>query len=233
LTWYLLPWDYDGTFKFGIAESEHKAPLSLRGIQRLTAIVLHRRYFSNPENLAKLTTKMDALMATTFTKANVNRTVDQYLPVMQSTLGRLPDVGLLDMEPNQLKTYIHSFYDEIKSNYDEYQTTLSYPTPVFTVTPVRNVDGTTTFAWETSVDFDGDLVKYSVRLAKDPGMKQIVFSQNNLTSTNYTYTGTIKGTYYLEVRITDSTGKVQYSLDMYDDVITGIHYFGIRQVKFE
>jgi spore coat protein H len=233
LTWYLLPWDYDGTFKFGIADSNHKAPLSLQGVQRLTAIVLHRRYFSNIENLAKLTAKLDDLMATTFTKANVNRTVEQYLPVMQATLGRLPDVGLLGMEPNQLKTYIHGFYDEIKSNYDDYLTTLSYPTPVFTGTPVKNTDGTTTFSWETSLDFDADLVKYSVRLAKDPAMKQVVFSQKNLVTTNYTYSGTLKGTYYLEVRITDSTGKVQYSLDVFDDAITGIQYFGIRQVKFE
>lgn len=233
LTWYLLPWDYDGTFKFGIADSDHKAPLSLRGVQRLTAITLHRRYFSSPVNIAKLTVKLDALLATTFSKANVNRTVEQYLPVMQATLGRLPDVGLLGMEPNQLKTYIHGFYDEIKSNYDDYLTTLKYPSPVFTVTPVKNTDGTTTFAWETSTDFEGDLVKYSIRLAKDPAMKQLIFSQNNLVSANYTHNGTLKGTYYLEVKVTDSSGNVQISLDMFDDVISGIHYFGVRQLKFE
>lgn len=233
LTWYFLPWDYDGTFKFGIAESEHKAPTPMQGIQRLTAITLHRRYFSNPQNLEKLTDRMDELLATTFSKANVIKTVDQYWPVMQATLGKVPDVGLLGMEPNQLRSYIHGFYDEIKSNYDDYKLALKYPTPIFTATPVKNTDGSVTFAWETSVDFDGDLLTYSVRLAKDPGMTQIIFSQKNLVDTTWTYTGTLKGTYYLEVRITDSQGNTQYSLDTYESPLTGTHYFGIRQVRFE
>jgi len=233
LTWYLLPWDYDGTFKFGIAESSRKAPDSMQGIQRLTAILLHRRYFLKTENIDKLTKKLDDLLASTFSKANVNKTVDQYLPVMQATLGRLPDVGLLGMEPNQLKTYIHSFYDEIKSNYDDYLSALKYPTPVFTATPIKNADETTTFAWETSTDFDGDLIKYSIRLAKDPAMKQIIFSQQNLVVTNYTYTGTLKGTYYLEVRSIDSKGNNQYSLDTYKNPFTQVFHFGIRQLIFE
>jgi spore coat protein H len=233
LTWYFLPWDYDGTFKFGIADSEHKAPTPLQGIQRLTAIVLHRRYFSNPQNLEKLTARMDELLATTFSKTNVIKTVDQYWPVMQETLGKVPDVGLLRMEPNQLRAYIHGFYDEIRSNYDDYQTTLKYPTPVFTATPVKNTDGTVTFAWESSVDFNGDLITYSVRLAKDPSMTQIIFSQKNLVDTTWTYTGTLNGTYYLEVRITDSQGNTQYSLDTYESPLTGTHYFGVRQVIFE
>lgn len=233
LTWYLLPWDYDGTFKFGVADSDHKAPTPLQGIQRLTAIVLHRRYFSNPQNLTKLTAKMDELLSTTFSESNVIKTVESYWPVMQSTLGKWPDVGLLGMEPNQLRAYIHGFDDEIRSNYKDYLDTLKYPTPVFTATPVKNNDGSTTFAWETSMDFDGDLVTYSIRLAKDPGMKNVIFSHKSLIETSFTYSNALKGTYYLEVRITDSQGNTQYSLDMYDDVISGNHYFGVRQVNLD
>lgn len=233
MTWYLLPWDYDGTFKFGIADSGHKAPLPMQGIQRLTAIVLHRRYFSNPQNLNKLTAKMDELLAGPFSEANVLKTVEAYWPVMQATLGKWPDVGLIDMEPNQLRSYIRGYDDEIRTNYTEYLNALKFPTPIFTATPVKNNDGSTTFAWETSTDFDGDLITYSVRLAKDPGMKKVIFSQKNLVNTSFTYTGALKGTYYLEVRITDSQGNTQYSLDTFDDDLSGIHYFGIRQVKFE
>lgn len=233
LTWYLLPWDYDGTFKFGIVESGHKAPSSMQGIQRLTAVVLHRRYFMKTENLVKLTEKIDELLATTFTKTNVNNTLNQYLPVMEATLGKYPDVGLLGMEPNQLKAYVRGFYDEIKANYDDYLSALKYPTPVFTATPTKNTDGSTSFTWENSTDFDGDLIKYSIRLAKDPAMKQVVFTQSNLVVTNYTYTGTLKGTYYLEVKSIDSNGNIQYSLDTYEDEITQTHFFGIRQLKFE
>jgi hypothetical protein len=185
------------------------------------------------ENIVKLTQKIESLLSTTFSKANVTATVEKYLPVMEATLGKYPDVGLLGMEPNQLKAYIRGFYDEIKLNYDDYITALQYPTPVFTASPVKNTDGSTTFAWEAATDFNGDLIKYSLRLAKDPSMKQVVFTQQDLVVTNFKYTGTLKGTYYLEVKSIDSNGNVQYSLDTYDDDIKNIHYFGIRQLVFE
>jgi len=233
LTWYLLPWDYDGTFKFGEADTDSKAPTSLQGVQRLTAVLLHRRYFLSSENVDKLTQKMDELLATTFSKTNVDKTIDGYLPVIESTLGKNPDVGLLRMEPNQLLNYVRGFYGEIKSNYDDYITALDYPTPVFTVTPTKNSDGTIYFAWESARDFNGDLIKYSIRLAKDPSMNQIIFAQDNLVVTEFTYNGDLQGTYYLEVRSIDSEGNSQFSLDTYKDPFTGNHYFGIRQLKFE
>ncbi|HET6785667.1 MAG TPA: CotH kinase family protein [Erysipelotrichaceae bacterium] len=233
LTWYLLPWDYDGTFKFGEADTDSKAPTSLQGVQRLTAVLLHRRYFLSSENVDKLTQKMDELLATTFSKTNVDKTIDGYLPVIESTLGKNPDVGLLRMEPNQLLNYVRGFYGEIKNNYDDYITALNYPTPVFTATPTENSDGTTYFTWESARDFEGDLIKYSIRLAKDPSMNQIIFAEDNLVVTEFTYNGDLQGTYYLEVRSIDSDGNSQYSLDTYKDPFTGNHYFGIRQLKFE
>lgn len=233
LTWYLLPWDYDGTFKFGEADTDSKAPTSLQGVQRLTAVLLHRRYFLSSENVDKLTQKMDELLATTFSKTNVDKTIDGYLPVIESTLGKNPDVGLLRMEPNQLLNYVRGFYGEIKNNYDDYITALNYPTPVFTATPTENSDGTTYFTWESARDFKGDLIKYSIRLAKDPSMNQIIFAEDNLVVTEFTYNGDLQGTYYLEVRSIDSEGNSQYSLDTYKDPFTGNHYFGIRQLKFE
>lgn len=233
LTWYLLPWDYDGTFKFGEADTDSKAPTSLQGIQRLTAVLLHRRYFLSSENVNKLTQKMDELLATTFSKANVDKTIDGYIPVIEATLGKNPDVGLLRMKPNQLLNYVRGFYGEIKNNYDDYITALNYPTPVFTATPTKSLDSSTYFTWEAARDFKGDLIKYSIRLAKDPTMNQIIFAENNLVITEYTYSEKLLGTYYLEVRSVDSDGNSQYSLDTYKDPFTGNHFFGIRQLKFE
>ncbi len=233
LTWYLLPWDYDGTFKFNEADTDSKAPTSLQGIQRMTAINLHRRYFLSSENVTKLTNKIEALMKTTFSSENVNKTITSYFPVMEATLGKLPDVGLLGLEPNKLRAYVRGFYGEIKKNYDDYLTALKYPTPVFTVTPEKSSTGSIRFAWESARDFDGDLVKYSIRLAKDPNMKNVVFQQKDLLVTNVTVNLALKGTYYLEVKSVDSNGNSQYSLDTFKDPITGDHYFGLRQVTFD
>lgn len=233
LTWYLLPWDYDGTFKFGVASSSYGSPDSLKGIQRWTGVLLHRRYFISSENIDKLTKKMDELMTSTFSETNVNSLINSYIPVVEETLGKNPDVGLLGFEPNQLLPYIRGFYDEIKTNYDDYMTAMEYPTPVFTSTPVKNDDGSTLFAWEASRDYNGDLIKYSVRLAKDPTMKQIVFEETDLVDTTFTFNGDLKGTYFLEVKSVDSNGNAQYSLDTYSNPISLDFYFGIREVVFE
>lgn len=232
LTWYLLPWDYDKTFRFGEAGSS-SLPNSLKGIQRLTAILLHRRYFLSEENVDKLSEKMEFLLATTFSKSNVDKTIDGYIPVLEETLDKYPDVGLLRMQPNQVLSYVRGFYGEIRSNYDEYLNALSYPTPVFTATPVTNQDGTITFAWESSRDFEGDLINYSIRLAKDPSMQQVIFEEDNLIVTSFTYSGSLEGTYYFEVNSIDSDGNKQITLDTYQDPFTGLFYYGIRQLKFE
>lgn len=232
LTWYLLPWDYDKTFRFGEAGSS-SLPSSLYGIQQLTAIRLHRRYFLTDENVEKLTQKMDELMATTFSKENVNNIIDDYIPVIEATLDKNPDVGLLRMEPNQIINYVRGFYGEIKNNYDGYISSLKYPTPVFTATPTKTLDGSTTFAWESSRDFEGDLVKYTLRLAKDPYMNQVVFSEENLVVPEYTYSGNLSGTYFLEVRSIDSDGNSQISLDTYKDLISNDFFYGIRQIVLE
>ena len=176
---------------------------------------------------------MEFLLATTFSKSNVDKTIDGYIPVLEETLDKYPDVGLLRMQPNQVLSYVRGFYGEIRSNYDEYLNALSYPTPVFTATPVTNQDGTITFAWESSRDFEGDLINYSIRLAKDPSMQQVIFEEDNLIVTSFTYSGSLEGTYYFEVNSIDSDGNKQITLDTYQDPFTGLFYYGIRQLKFE
>ncbi|MDF2610421.1 MAG: putative rane protein [Lachnospiraceae bacterium] len=234
MTWYMLPWDYDGTFQFGKYESSYSAPDSLKGIQRLTGVMLHRRYFRIEGNLNKLTNKIQELRETAFTKERVDSLIAQYKPVLEETMTSYPDVLLTYMPPNEMNGYLDQFYEQIEENYEEYLSSIEYPMPMFVSEPVKNADGSTYFAWEPSYDIQGELITYGITLARDYERKDIVFAEDNLAETNYTFTKTLpSGTYYLAITATDQSGNTQYSLDHYRYRENSIYKFGVREVVLE
>jgi len=73
---------------------------------------------------------------------------------------------------------------------------------------------------------------YRLQLARDPQLKQIVFSVSDLIDTSYDYPGDLPdGTYYLALQIFDTSGHDQLSLDYYIDPDSNVYYYGVRQVK--
>lgn len=231
LTWYFLPWDYDGTFKMGEYASSYAAPPELKGIQRMTGVILHRRYFRQPGNIEKLTAKMEELMNTCFTQEKVNGLINSYLPVMEKVLLREPDLSFCQIPPNEYTEYLSGFYGQILKNRNACLEALKYPQPVFVSEPVKKEDGSMLFAWEPSWDYSGGTVSYGIRLAHDVNMEQVIFEENGLTDNTYIYEqGLPEGIYYLEVSIVDEQGNRQYSLDFCKKQ-DGRMKFGTREVK--
>jgi spore coat protein H len=138
------------------------------------------------------------------------------------------------MPPNEMNGYLDQFYEQVEENYEEYLTSIEYPMPMFVSEPDKNADGTTYFAWEPSFDIQGELITYGITLARDYEGKDIVFAENYLTETNYTYIESLpSGTYYLAITATDRSGNTQYSLDHYRNQEKGIYEFGVREVVLE
>ncbi len=234
MTWYMIPWDYDGTFRFGEYASMFSVPDTLKGIQRFTGVLLHRRYLKQNDNMDKLTKKMEELLATSFSPDRVNDLLNSYKPVLEKTMTIAPDLLISELPPNEISDYLDQFDEQIQLNYLEYKEALKYPIPVFVSEPERLQDGSIHFAWETSFDFQGDLLTYGITLAKDYEMKDIVFKEEGLVETIFDYKEEIlAGTYYLAVTIKDSQGNEQISLDYYDNPAMKVYEFGVRQVTFE
>lgn len=233
LTWYFLPWDYDGTFHFGEFTSNYRLPPSLRGFQRYTGVLLHRRYFLDQSHIDKLTAKLEELLATSFTREQVLKQLDAYRPVLNEYMVRNPDLGLLDFPPTELNAYLDEFPAVIERNYQDYLESLQYPLPVFSAEPKKTPDGYT-FAWESSRDLQQDLLKYRLVLAKDPQLQQVVLDSGDLTVPFFDYDGTIApGTYYQAVTIIDAAGHVQLSHDAYKDLVQRTNIYGVRQVRLD
>lgn len=229
MTWYFLPWDYDGTFKMGEYASSFQAPLQLKGIQRMSGVLLHRRYLKQPGKIDKLTEKIEELLADYFTEERVKQLHQAYLPVLEQALMREPDLSLCRIPPNEYTSYLNQFYDQILQNYEDYKKSLEYPMPVFVSEPVKKEDGSMLFAWEPSYDFQNDLISYNIKVTKDMNMKQVIFDKQGLTDNTYVYEdGLEAGTYYLSISIIDGNGNAQSSLDFYEKLGEGLK-FGLRQ----
>jgi len=233
LTWYFLPWDYDGTFRFDQYTSHYDLPMCLNGIQRLSSVMLHRRYFRQPGNIQKLTKKIEELLKTSFSQKNVNNLLNSYKPVLENTMTRPPDLLLTQLQPNQILPYIDEFYNQIVVYYHNYLNSLKFPSPVFVSEPVRRSNGFVDFLWEPSFDFNGNLVSYDLMFAKDPLLKDVVFKAENILESKYSYKKFVpKGLYYMKLTIKDSEGNVQLSLDFTEPAI-GDPEFGKREVNLK
>lgn len=230
LSWYFIPWDFDGALRFGEYRSSFSQPDSLRGIQTLNTGILHRRYFRLEGSIQKLDDKMQELLDTVITQERVDGLVDSYKPVLEKTMPLYPDIDLLDMSPAELIPYIDGMYDGILDNYEAFRRALEYPAPMFVSMPEVCSDGTIRFAWDASYSYQGRPVTYNVRVYEDPRMQDLVFEQTGIEQTEYISGQSLpEGTYYLKVTAVDSQGNEQFSLEHVD----GDNLFAFGLLEFE
>lgn len=232
LTWYFIPWDFDGALRYGEHRSTFSQPESLRGIQTLNSGILHRRYLRQEGSLEKLEDKMQELLETAVTKQRVTALVNSYKPVLDKTIPIYPDITLLDMAPDELISYIDGMYGGILENYEMFRTAANYPAPVFLVKPEKLPDGSVKFAWDASYSYQQRPITYNVRVYTDPQMQNLLFEQTNIVQTEYVLErGLEQGTYYLKVTAVDDQGNEQLSLEHVEG--DRMYVFGLLEFTIE
>ena len=237
-TWYFMPWDFDGTLRFGEYESSlMKLPISLKGGQKLNQSILHRRYFRLEGSMEKIKAKMAELLETVVTRSNVTTLVDSYKEVLEKTVVLEPDLSLLEMTPSELSVYLDSLYDGILSNYQAFEVANQYPTPMYVAMPEENSNGTTRFSWQPSYSYQGRTITYNLRLYTDYTMSNLVLEQRDIVNTYFDTEASLKkGTYYLMVTAVDSDGHEQLSMERYETMLTatkGLNVNGLLEVTIE
>ena len=227
MTWYFIPWDFDGALRFGEYRSTFSQPDSLRGIQTLNSGILHRRYFRLDGSLDKLERKMRELLSESITRELTESLIRSYKPVLEKTMALQPDIELLDMPPNELIPYVDGLYDGILSNYEAVFSAAKYPAPMFVAQPERYPDGSVRIAWEPSYSYQQRPVTYTIRVYGDYQMQNLLYEQSGISQTECFLEGLGNGTYYLLVTATDSMGNEQLSMEHYES--DGVYVFGLLE----
>ena len=236
MTWYFLPWDYDGTFRYGEERSDYYAPDSLYGVPHYWPIVLHRRFLQNPDNVDLLIQKIDEVHDI-FTDDKSRALLEEYKTVLRQFMTKEPDISHSEIPPNEIEPYIDGFMDFIDNNYRKVIASIQYPMPAFISEPQRLLNGDVQFEWEASYDLQNDLITYDFTIAKDPDMAEVVFSKNDYIGTQVTVHNLPSGTYYCKLIIRDDKGNEQYGSDNYQLLENGTKllasYWGEKEVVIE
>lgn len=236
LTWYLLPWDYDGTFRHGEERSDFNVPDSLYGVPRYWPIVLHRRFLQNPSNVDLLVQRIHEIHAI-FTDDESRALLEDYKTVLRQFMTQQPDLSYSRIPPNEIESYIDGFMDFIDNNYERTIASIQYPMPSYMSEPKRLPSGNVQIGWEASYDLQNDLITYDFTLARDPDMTDVVYSVEDYIGTRVEAEDVPAGVYYCKLIIKDDKGNWQYGADYYQLLADGdrlvASYWGVRQVEVE
>lgn len=230
MTWYMVPWDFDGTLRFGEYESSlMKLPDSLKGIQKLNQSVLHRRYLRMEGSFEKLENKMQELLETSITRENVDNLLDSYIPTLQKTMPLAPDIELLEMTPDELTVYLDNLYDGILSNYDMFHYSKEFPAPMYVAAPEKQEDGSVKFSWNASYSYQGRPITYNVKVYSDYNMNNLLWEKENIATTYCEKEdGLPPGIYYLYVTAVDSQGNEQLSMERFETMLTEVKGYNVN-----
>lgn len=216
-TVYFIPWDLDAALRFRDEVETASPPISQQSIQKLNQSILIRRYLRLNGSLDKIRNKMQELLDGPLSEKSISSLVNSYLPVLNKTLSQTPDIGLLHYEPVAYSEILNKLPEYIKREKQIFDQASEYPSPVFVSAPVLDSKGHLQIAWEPSYSFQERSLKYSVEIYSDYQMKNKLYEKNDLSSTEFTTDQTFKpGTYFLLLKITDSAGNEQLSMEHYE-----------------
>lgn len=226
--WFFLPWDYDGAWDWYNDREENKRTISewQTGLSSYWGVVLHKRYFKDPENVKALNEKIESL-SKIITKQKTKELLDQYYPIVKPFITSQPDINFLPTNVDRFDSIYRSLVNVPEKNKQEYYRTLENPMPIF-LDQKKVSNGTYTFHWDYSYDLQGDDLTYDFQLAKDPSFSTIVKQKKNMTRTKMVVKGLTPGPYYWRVIVKDSQGHQQIAFDNYENE-DGLIYHGVKE----
>jgi spore coat protein H len=171
--WYFLPWDYDGAWEWNDQPGAQRLPRSREGVANWWSVVLHRRFLSEPHNLAELTTRVSELASTTISDAESARVLARHHDLVKTFIGRPPDIDSLPCDQAGTAAAIGLWdaeYARIASSpgrsRDEFVATLDRPMPYWLYFPVNPSTASVTFTWSPSFQLHGAAIGYDIEVGR-------------------------------------------------------------------
>lgn len=231
LTWYFLPWDYDGSLYASswYMRDDQGQLVQFIGIANYWGNVLHRRVFSEVHHVEELSRKIDSAYKI-LTSGLMEEEIQKYQPIVeQFNLHRTDDDQFTD---EKFYASLDNIRTAVAINYQLYYDTLEKPMPVF-LGNIEPVAEGTEFFWTESYDLQGDRFSYQLQISRDLLFKDIVFEKSRL-AVNHFIVDLDPGTYYWKITVKDSKNNTQRAFDLYYDQSDKNHrYYGLRKIEIE
>ena len=222
-TWYFLDWDNDGMLR--------KLELSLtgfsdyasweRGASNYWGNVLFNRALRSKSFRSELDRAVKDLRSY-LTENRLTKMIKHYREVTESLVFASPDIDNLPVTKDQYEQIAAAIPSEIEENYKSFRESFKKPMPFYIGVPQID-SGKLRINWDASYDFEARDIRYTVELARDYAISDVVFKAEDVLLPEVTCDAPDTGQYFVRVRATNSDGYKQDAFDYYvtDD---GKHY---------
>jgi spore coat protein H len=222
--WYFIPWDFDKALGRDM-EMTSKLPDWQLGIQRYWGTVLHRRYLRDPQNIDKLSAKIEEL-SSIVNEETTKEMIDRYYPIVKPIVLSTPDLSFLKIEANQYDQAFKTLETVTSRNIELFYKSIEAPMPIFLHYERKN--GRDTFTWDVSHDLQGDTLTYHFQLSSDPSFQTIMYDVKDAEKFRHVLDLLPVGRFYWRVIIEDGKGHTQIPFDYYSDAENQVHW-GIQE----
>jgi len=221
--WYFVLWDLDKTMR-----EEEKEHWSF-GVSNYWGVELFNRFFRDPDNVNLLVERVEEIYAS-FTPDKMTSRLETYAPIIQTHMIESVDYGyfkddILDSrhrhpDLNTLEDFWDKYYELAylpTENRERFYRNLEKPYPYFIH---FEQDETARFSWDLSFDMQGDAVTYTLLIASDAAMTDILYEET--TGELSIELNTLpEGSRYYTIKATDEHGNQQlpFNQTLYDGTI--------------
>ncbi len=224
--WYFIYWDLDKTFLPETAMVDQWRS----GIHLYMNDALHSEFLKLEYNRQELIDKVSELR-TYFSEDKVDFLVNEYDIRIKDVLTTSPDMDYLIMSYDELIEEALLVPDKVEENYQMFLDSINYPKAVFIYDFERKSDYYI-LDWSDSYDFENESIEYSVKIATDPDMLNVVLAVDNIKDSQLPIFELEAGNYFVSIISTNESGYSMQSYDRYKDSL-GYIYLGVKNLVVE
>lgn len=225
--WYFIPWDGDGS----LMRTEHQMeggaliPDWEWGIANYWGIMLHQRVLKNDRCRTELAETVEQ-MHEWLNKETVDQMVDGYYETVKPYIYAMPDYLNLQHNQTEVERLISVLGDEVEENYDNIMDSMDDPMP-FWLFDAEHIDDQVRLSWGAAYDFDGASFTYNITVSRYPDMRDPLFSQQGMITTEVTIPQSTLGSgeFYWRVIATREDGQTVNAMNQIE--VNDLYYPGV------
>ena len=219
---YLIPWDYDATFGMVVDShdiTEARLPRWWFSHANFWEIQLHRRFLSEPGNLALLNSAVAEVKNKYLTPEKIMAKRDAYYDIVFPHISSSPDGDFIELQgntgPERMANYDQIFRklsDQVEIQHRRFLERLNDPMTFKMNDPIFEDNHDINFSWGESTSLTGQTIIYDLEIATTKEMypNTIIERIRNIPTQNHKLHWTHpKGTYYYRVTARDAANPQQ------------------------
>ena len=213
--WYLLDWDNDGMLrKYELKVTGFSDYSSWeRGVSNYWGNKLFNRALKSKKFVRALKRAVDDLKSY-LTEKRLSKMIAHYRSVTEKYLFSAPDADHMPVTHAEYEKIAAAIPAEVGENYKSFKESFEKPMPFFIGVP-EVADDKLKLVWDASYDFDAEDITYTVKLARDYAISDVIFQKDDIVLPEITCDKPGEGQYFLYIQAKNASGATQDAFDYY------------------